>query len=273
MEQPAIREMIGARVAFRVEDPVLAEYVNRLYGAFPEASSADRECGIEAAEDERFSLLVDGSITSSADSPEGLIPTLVQYLNRTVATESPHVLIHAGCVEQNGVAAILPAYMEHGKTTLTAGLVRAGFHYVTDEACAIRRDTHTIVPYPKPLSIDPGSWFLFPELEPHEPFTTDAYKASQWQVPPTAIRPDALGGECRARFIVFPAYDADAITELIPLSRAEALIELAKNTFRFDQEGRPTLDVLSAVIAECDVYRLPNSSLDEAVTCVSALFG
>jgi hypothetical protein len=272
VEQPASREMIGSRIAFRMHDAATADYVGRLFAAFPETHGADRECVIEPAESEGFALLVDGSLTSSSDSPEALIPTLVQFLNRTVATDTPHVLVHAGCVERNGAAVVLPAAMEHGKTTLTTGLVRAGFGYVTDEAVAIRRDTQTIVPYPKPLSIDPGSWSLFPELEPDEPFATDAYKASQWQVPPTAIRPDALGAESRARFIVFPVYDADATTELIPLARAEALIELAKNTFRFDQEGRPTLDVLATVVAQSDAYRLPNSSLDEAVACVSALF-
>ena len=73
----------------------------------------------------------------------------------------------------------------------------------------------------------------------------------------------------RSRFVVFPAFDEGATTELIRLSRAEALVELTKNTFRFDQEGRPTLDVLGAVIADCETFRLPNSSLDTAVACVS----
>ena len=44
--------------------------------------------------------------------------------------------------------------MESGKTTLTAGLVRAGFDYLSDEAVAFDWDTLDIVPYAKPLSID-----------------------------------------------------------------------------------------------------------------------
>ena len=182
------------------------------------------------------------------------------------------MLVHAGGVERDGVGVVLPAPMESGKTTLTTGLVRAGFGYLTDEAVAFDRHTRRIVPYPKPISLDPGSWPLFPELEPHEPCPTDAYRASQWQVPPAAIRADALGAACPARFVIFPGYESDTTTELVPLPRSEALIEIAKNTFRFDREGRPTLEVLAAVIREADVYRLPNRSLDEAVAAVTRLF-
>jgi hypothetical protein len=270
--QPLIRDVLGSRVGLRTHDPALTGYLDRLYAEFPDAHESDHEYTIGPDADGGFTLHLDDERISEDPAAEALITPLVQHLNRTVATDCPDVLVHAGGVERDGVAVILPAYMEQGKTTLTTGLVRAGFGYLTDEAVVIRRDTRSIIPYPKPLSIDPGAWFLYPELEPQEPFTTDGYKKAQWQVPPAAIRPDALGRASQARFIVFPGYDPDVTTELIPLSRADALIELAKNTFRFDQEGRPTLEVLGAVVAECAVYRLPNRSLDEAIACISALF-
>jgi hypothetical protein len=88
---------------------------------------------------------------------------------------------------------VFAGVMEAGKTTLVAGLVRAGFGYLTDEAGAIERETLLIQPYPKPLSLEPGSWPLFPELEPQADLATDEYKAYEWQVPTAAIRPGALG--------------------------------------------------------------------------------
>jgi hypothetical protein len=216
-------------------------------------------------------MRVDGEHTASAAHPEALVPNVVHSLNRETATQCEHVLVHAGGVERHGIGVVLPAHMESGKTTLTTGLVRAGFGYLTDEAVAFRRDTREIVPYPKPLSIDEGAWPLFPELEPDEPFPTDGYKETQWQVPPAAIRPDALGHPCQARFVVFPTYEEGATTELVALTRAEALVELAKNTFRFDQQGRPTLEVLAEVIRGAEVFRLPNGSLDEAVALITGL--
>lgn len=273
--------MLGSTIRLEVCDPAVADYLDRLYAAFPAAGApgavgADRggelRVAIEPADDGRYRLTIDGQESSSADTPEALVGTVVNLLNRRVAEAAPQVLVHAGGVERDGAGVVLPAAMESGKTTLTTGLVRAGYRYLTDEAVAFDRASREIVPYPKPMSLDPGSWSLFPELEPDEPFATDGYKASQWQVPPAAIRADALGRPCRAGFVVFPVYEEGATTELVPLTRGEALVELTKNTFRFDQEGRPTLEVLAAIVADADVYRLPNGNLDEAIAAVDSLF-
>jgi hypothetical protein len=167
----------------------------------------------------------------------------------------------------------MPAHMESGKTTLTAGLVRAGFDYVSDEAVAFDWDTLEIVPYPKPLSIDPGSWKLFADLEPHAPFTTAGYKAEQWQVPAAAIRAGSVATGCSARYLVFPCYAAASPTELVPIGRAEALVELAKNTFRFRDLGRRALAALAQIVEQVECYRLPLGDLDDAVALVDELAG
>jgi hypothetical protein len=149
--------------------------------------------------------------------------------------------------------------------------VRAGFGYLTDEGVAIDRESLRIHPYPKPLSIDRGAWPLFPELEPRADLATDAYKADQWQVPATDIRPDALGRPCPVAVIVFTRY-ADALdTSVEPIRRAEALVELAKNTYKFDVQGAPALDVLAEVVRSAVCYRLTAGDLDTAVAAVTDL--
>ena len=154
---------------------------------------------------------------------------------------------HAGGVERDGVGFVFPARMESGKTTLTAGLVRTGFRYLTDEAVAFDWETGEIEPFPKPLSIDEGSWFLFPEIVPEPAPGETGPPVTQWQVPPEAIRAGSTGGPCRARFVVFPEYEAAAETALQPMSRADAIVELAKNTFHFKDHARRALDVLAGV--------------------------
>jgi hypothetical protein len=272
VRQPAARDLIGYTVTIRTSHRALDDYLARLYAAFPESMSSEHRYEV-LSDDDRFRLEFDGDVVGHADAPEGLVPTLVMHCNRVAASATAHALVHAGGVQLGDVAVMLPARMESGKTTLTTGLVRAGFRYLTDEAVAIDRNSLEAVPYPKPMSLDPGAWHLFPELEPEEPFGTDAYKATQWQVPPAAIRQDALGTRCRIGFVIFPEYDENASTALLPLSRAEALVELTKNTFRFDQEGRPTLDVLAAVVKDAHCFRLPNSSLDDAIACIQDVTG
>ncbi|MFA5886049.1 MAG: hypothetical protein WDA60_19525 [Acidimicrobiia bacterium] len=272
MEPPPARDLLGYTLALTTCDPRLTDYLHRLYDAFPVAAAADHHYSVEP-DDGRFVFLSDGGPIGSADHPEGLVSTLVNHCNRRAAEQAPQVLVHAGGVERDGAGVVLPASMESGKTTLTTGLVRAGFRYLSDEAVAIDRTTHSVVPYPKPMSLDPGSWPLFPELEPREPFATDGYKETQWQVPPAAIRGDAVGASCPVAYVVFPRYEAGATTELVPLTRGEALVEMAKNTFRFDTDARPSLEVLAGVVRGAEVYRLPNGSLDEAVACITELFG
>jgi hypothetical protein len=136
---------------------------------------------------------------------------------------------------------------------------------------AVDRDTLRVHPYPKPLSIDRGAWFLFPQLEPGVVLATDAHKKDQWQVSPAAIRPDALGRPCSVDVIVFPRYEEGLDTSVEPLGRAEALVELAKNTFRFNVQGSVALDVLAEVVRAASCYRLTSRDLDAAVTAVTDL--
>jgi hypothetical protein len=220
-----------------------------------------------------WELTIDDVMEARVETAESLLVSLVQAINARAIKSWPGVVCHAGGVAWEGAGVLLPADPESGKSTLTAGLVRAGFDYLTDEAVAFRRGENMIEPYPKPLSLDPGSWHLFPELEPNADLANDDYKQLQWQVPPTAIRADAVGRPCPARYLVFPEYVEGAKTELVGLGRAEALVELAKNTFAFNERSRFALEELAGIVRQVDCYRLTAGDLDEAVARITELVG
>jgi len=266
------------RYAFRVTaaDPWLAAWIDDLFGGLPAAAPGEpvAEWSVERVEDAappEWRLVLDGEEHSVTSNPDALVATIVQRLNQEAVRSWPGAVGHAGCVSRDGVAIVMPADPESGKTTLTCGLVRAGFAYVTDEGVAFEPGTARIEPYSKPLSLDRGSWFLFPELEPVDDPRAAEFERSQWQVPPAAIRPDAVGGRCDARFLVFPKYVEGATTELSPMTRAEALVDLAKNTFHFNQHSRESLEQLEVVVRACDCYRLTVGTLDDAVACIEEL--
>jgi hypothetical protein len=62
------------------------------------------------------------------------------------------VFIHAGVVEWDGKAILIPGRSFSGKTTLVAGFVRAGATYYSDEYAVLDKDGY-VHPYPKPLAI------------------------------------------------------------------------------------------------------------------------
>ena len=94
--------------------------------------------------------------TNSTSTAAGLV---VWHANGTLVKvdRGRHLVLHAAGVQRSGVTVALPAPMESGKTTTCAGLLRAGFSYLTDEALVLDRTDGSITPFPKALSLDQGS--------------------------------------------------------------------------------------------------------------------
>jgi hypothetical protein len=263
---------------FRVvsDSEPLGRYLENMLDGFPTAREVTSEYVLtERTDDDGARLLelrMDDEIVTGTGGGD-LAGSFVHHVNRQAIEADYAVMCHAGGVELDGAGLILPAHMESGKTTLTTGLVRAGFGYLTDEAVAFDRETALIEPFPKPLSIDAGAQHLFPELEPDPAPGDDAPPAEQWQVPPDAIRRGAVGRSCPARFIVFPMYERDAVTTLVPMSRASGLVELATNTFSFRDHPRRSLDLLARVVDGAQCFKLTVGNLDEACAVIVELVG
>lgn len=252
------------------ESRAVGEYLGGLLDAFPDARGDVAEYRVRF-EGERFVIELDGNTVVSEPTVGMLVSGFVHALNQRAISGDYAVICHAGGVERDGVGFVFPAHTESGKTTLTTGLVRAGFDYLSDEGVAFDPATGMIEPFPKPLSIDAGSQHLFPELEPAPAPGDDAAPDGQWQVPADAIRPGAVGQPCPARFILFPSYQKGARTELEELSRAVTLIELATNTFQFRDRARASLEVLAGVVEGARGFRLVVGDLHDACALVTAL--
>jgi hypothetical protein len=261
---------------FRVvaDDPRLTWHVGDLFAGLATSRREDHRyafCVTAGPGAQPWQLTLDGQLMFNAPTAEELVSSLVQHVNRLAVEGCDAVVLHAGGVERDGRGLVFPAAMEAGKTTLSAGLVRAGLAYLTDEAIAIDPRTLLIRPYPKPLSLDPGSWGLFPELEPRADLASDEYKAHRWQIAPAAI--GAIGGPAPIAVVAFPHYAPGAETELVPMKRSEALVELAKNTFGFAAAPKRALDVLADVARAAECYQFPIGDLDAAVDAVERVAG
>jgi hypothetical protein len=262
---------------FRIvaESEAIGRHFERVLDGFSSCDVPEVEYRIRAQAEhpEVFEVAVDGGdeIVAQSSSVGVLVTNFVHHVNRKAISADYGVMAHAGGVERDGIGVVLPADPESGKTTLTAGLVRAGFAYLTDEAVTFDATTGLIEPFPKPLSVDAGSQHLFPELEPAPAPGDDCAPSDQWQVPPASIRPDAIGARCEARIIVFPRYQRGVTTELATMSRAEALIELATNTFEFRDHPRRSLALLARVVEHAQSFHLAVGDLDAACELIDSL--
>lgn len=231
-----------------------------------EDGTADTASGLPPA---RYLLRYDGEPFLATELLDWALAVLQWHINAEVVRRSTprFPLVHAAAAVSGGVAVLLPAPPESGKTTTVAGLIRAGFDYLTDEAVAIDPDTLLALPYPKALSIDGGSWEVLADLRPPHAGRI----SGQWQVPPHLVRPDAVAKPAPVGFVVTPAYRAGAATRLERISRADTLMVLADSTFNFQDDPQRNLAVLQRLVAGADCFRLTVGDLESAVRLIDEL--
>jgi hypothetical protein len=225
-------------------------------------------------------LFADHEIMSSPDPGDVLYTLLTHIQSETFLQTGDFLLIHAGVVATSqGEGVLLPGAAGAGKTTLVAGLVRAGFGYLSDEAAAIDPVSRRVFPYPKALAMKRdrnGRFDLFEDLVATWGDASSSNGkwqpiASQWYVPAEDIRPGAYAGPCEVRFIIAPRYVPGAPTSADPITPAAALVELANQTFNFGRYRRRALPVLSGLVQGSRSYRLVSGDLKEAVRTVTEL--
>lgn len=262
----------------RSTDERLGRYLSRLFseflgggiGAGVGKGEPAHEYSIVGGEpaDAPVDLYEDGALIERATAAM-VVEHLLWRVNRHVVEGSGrYLLLHAAAAQRGDVGAIFPAPSGSGKTTLVAGLVRAGLDYLTDEAAAIDPTTGLLEPYPKPLSVETGSWNALSAIVPDRPANLGLALATEWHVEPTSIRAGAVGSPCRPRLIVSPTYDAEAATALSPISRAQGIALLVQNSFNFVQHGPTGLHLLADIARGAEFYRLRFSDLDDACTAI-----
>jgi len=266
---------LGFDFAVRVMDPVLGSYLDQILVPSSRSgppqhlySLVDRGPGVYR----RFPLFFDDVRIGLLKDPGFALSYLLWHVNQEVVERtSDLLLIHASAVEHEGTGLLFPAPMESGKTTLAAGLVQAGLRYVTDEAVAIDPSSLRVQPYPKALSVDPGSWEVLAALRPQVGKDLAPYLGAQWHVRPQDIRAGAVAPACTPGFVIAPHYDRDATTSLQPMRRAEALSVLVENSFNLNRHGALGFQALARVVAGCRCYRLTVGDLSDACRLILGL--
>ncbi|HVM02784.1 MAG TPA: hypothetical protein VM263_08955 [Acidimicrobiales bacterium] len=264
---------LGLAFTVVATDAEVREHVERALHAFRAPVEPARVYTVlDRAQGRReYELHLDDHHLMSSASASEVVRDLVRSLNREAVAATPElVFLHASAVEHDGAAVIFPASMESGKTTLAAGLTRAGLRYVTDELVAVDPRSLTVRPYPKPFSLDPGSWPLFAEARPAAP---DGLIDVQWQVPPSAFGDDAVAPDCTPAVIVFPRYQPGVETAVRAVGPAEALMSLAANALNLRESGAMGAAALAALADRCPAYRLDVGQLDAACRIVLDLLG
>jgi hypothetical protein len=117
----------------------------------PSAHRAPRELAVRVRSEGAGFVVDDGaSILARARDVRDLLYFLQRLLDEEIMRLVDCTPIHAGVVEVDGRAILLPGTSGSGKTTLVAALVAHGARYLSDEY-ALLDDRGWVHPYPRPL--------------------------------------------------------------------------------------------------------------------------
>ena len=215
-------------------------------------------------------LLGDQQLISSRSSDDVLSHLLWQVFRRMHEQTKEFLLIHAGSVvSPGGQGVLLPAGSGFGKTTLVAGLVQAGFGFLSDEIGVIDHDQGLLRPYPRAMNFKEKLPSVFSNLDA----SANAGARSDGYVRAEEIRPDVMAPPCPVRFVIAPRYMSGISTQITPLSPAAIVKELWANAVNLHLSGARAVPILVNIARQARGYSLVSGDLQEAVDAITEVTG
>ena len=263
----------------------VAEGLMQLYGQFevrtPHEALSDFHVAINPPKTLRrwirpqVNFSFDGQLPFKPLPLNQAFPIMEWGLNWCVSVHAhQYLIIHAGVVEKNGLAVILPAPPGSGKSTLTAGLVLSGWRLLSDELTLIDRKTGLIHPLPRPVSLKNQSIPLIQAFCPAVYINRPSHDTAKGTVahmrpPKESVR--RQHETARPGWVIFPQWKANAVTTLSPRSKAQTFMFLAQNAFNYSHLGAEGFRVGATLIEQAACYDFRYSQLDEAIVAFDRL--
>jgi HprK-related kinase A len=244
-------------------------------GFFDVTASLLKARGLRSVVRPQIEFFADGALPFEPFPADTHLPLLEWGLNWCIAQRSnTHLLLHAGVVERDGRAVVLPALPGSGKSTLVAALCARGHRLLSDEFGVIRLADSMLLPLLKPVALKDASIDVIRKFDPASAFGPVFPKTRKGDVahlaPPaasTARRHDPAD----PALVLFPLFEAGAGLELERIPKARAFAKISANSFNYGLLGRNAFVALGRLVERCDVYRLSYGDLDAAVAAIDEL--
>ncbi len=274
----------AARVRVRSEAPGFHNAFATVYRGF-EVSSPEgffdvtvrlrRAQGLRRYLRPQVELVADGGAVFAPFPADTHLPLLEWGINYLFATRLGfHLLLHAGVVELDGRAVILPAMPGSGKSTLTAALATRGFRLLSDEFGVVRFGDGRLLALLRPVALKNESIDVIAKFAPQATIGPRFPKTRKGTVAHMAPDARAIGDRhvpAKPALIVFPRYDPQVDCLVQPERRSLAFSRLSINSFNYEMLGPAAFDAVAGLIESCRAYRLVYSDMNRAIGAIREL--
>lgn len=268
-----VRDAAGTAVVVRVEPEALAPDVEAALGALPriDATTSDSHAvridiiADGAADGKTVQIVVDGRVRNSHVPSSSVVAHLFDRLDAVLADDTPGLRFHAGAVERDGDVVVVLGQSGHGKSTLTAALVQAGWGYLSDELVAVDAATFDVAPYARPLDLNQYS------LDQLGLDGADIVTGSRKdKVFPGRLGRVSAGGRVAAIIVLTgeSTEDGQLVTEL---PAAEAVMAMLALTFAATFDDAGALESLARLCVATPTMRLYRAPIAEMVRAVEGV--
>jgi HprK-related kinase A len=208
-----------------------------------------------------------------ADTP---LPILEWGSNWLIAHRlNDHLLLHAGVVERNGLALLLPAQPGSGKSTLTAALSLNGWRLLSDEFGVYDPALGAFRALLKPIALKNASIGVIRAFAPHARLGPEFPKTRKGTV--AHLGADGLAVVRRHEpaapgAVILPRWVAGSSTKLEPLLPDRVFPALAFNSFNYTTLGAVGFDAVIHLVRCCPAWTLVYSDLADAMAAIDGLW-
>lgn len=183
------------------------------------------------------------------------------------------LLMHAGAVEKNGLALLLPAMPGSGKSTLTAALSLRGWRLLSDEFGAFDPDLGIFRAVLKPIALKNQSIGVIRRFAPQAVFGPEFPKTRKGTVAHLAPQAAAVARRhesARPGAVVLPRWEAGSSTRWEPVPENMLFPALAFNAFNYSLLGAVGFRSVVRLVRQCPAWQLVYSDLDDALATIEA---
>lgn len=185
------------------------------------------------------------------------------------------LLLHAGAVERDGLALVMPALPGSGKSTLTAALSLSGWRLLSDEFGAYDPQLQAFRAMLKPVALKNDSIDAIRRFASHAHIGPVFPKTRKGAVAHLSAQPDAVARRrepARPGAVILPRWVKGSPTIIEPLPPDRMFSALAFNAFNYATLGAVGFDAVAGMARRCPGWTLVYSDLPDALAAIDELW-